>query len=151
LGASESLVFKVKKLSNGIKDLKTVRRGDTKPKKQTVATEKHVTIVQIAEGEWLNTSAYQSLLCQEALPEPLLPILNKKRFSRRMARLYTPPFPLQKHRCTLANCSFAAIFATPNLAGLRHLGHIAAEGQSYSSPKNGCSEANHLAIAGSQT
>jgi hypothetical protein len=28
--------------------------------------------------------------------------------------------------------------------------HIEAEGQSYGSPKNGCSETNHLAIAGCQ-
>jgi hypothetical protein len=29
-------------LSNGIKDLKTIKSGDPKPKKKTVATEKHV-------------------------------------------------------------------------------------------------------------
>jgi hypothetical protein len=42
LEALESLVFKVKKLSSGIKDLKTVKSGDPKPKKQTVANERRV-------------------------------------------------------------------------------------------------------------
>ncbi len=32
----------MKKLPNGIKDLKTVKSGDPKPKKKTVATEKRV-------------------------------------------------------------------------------------------------------------
>ncbi len=40
--ASASLVFQVKKLPNGIKDLKTFKNGDPKPKKKTVATEKRV-------------------------------------------------------------------------------------------------------------
>jgi hypothetical protein len=43
LEASENLVSKVKKLPNGIKDLKTVKSGDPKPKQKTVATKKHVT------------------------------------------------------------------------------------------------------------
>jgi hypothetical protein len=51
----------------------------------------------------------------------------------------------------LANYGFAAVFAAPKLAGLRHLAHIKAEGQCYSSAKNGCSEANRLAIAGCQS
>jgi hypothetical protein len=42
LEASESLVSKVKKLPNGIKDLKTVKRQDPTPKQKTVATKKHV-------------------------------------------------------------------------------------------------------------
>jgi hypothetical protein len=50
----------------------------------------------------------------------------------------------------LANCGFAAVFAAPGLAGLRHLGHNTAKGQSNGSPKNGHSEANCLAIAGCQ-
>jgi hypothetical protein len=37
--ASESPVFYIKMLPNNIKDLKTVKSGDPKPKKQTVATE----------------------------------------------------------------------------------------------------------------
>ncbi len=48
----------------------------------------------------------------------------------------------------LANYGFAAIFATPKLAGLQQVARIEAEGQSYGSPKNGRSEANHLANAG---
>ncbi len=40
--ASESLVFEVKKFPDSIKDLKTVKSGDQKLKKQTVATEKRV-------------------------------------------------------------------------------------------------------------
>jgi hypothetical protein len=49
LEASASLVFKVKKLPNGIKDFKTVKNGDPKPKKKTIATEKRVaaTIMRI--------------------------------------------------------------------------------------------------------
>jgi hypothetical protein len=42
LEASASLVFKVKKLPNGIRDLKTVKSGDPKLKKQTITTEKRV-------------------------------------------------------------------------------------------------------------
>jgi hypothetical protein len=42
LEASASLVFYVKKLPNGINYFKTVKSGDPKPKKQTVADEKHV-------------------------------------------------------------------------------------------------------------
>jgi hypothetical protein len=61
------------------------------------------------------------------------------------------PFPLQKHCRVLANCGFASVFATPKLAGLQHLGRIAAKRQRYGSPKNGHSEANHLAIAGCQS
>jgi hypothetical protein len=41
--ASESLVFKVKKLLKGLKDLKIVRSGSPKPKKQTIAAKKRVT------------------------------------------------------------------------------------------------------------
>jgi hypothetical protein len=40
-GVVESF-FKVKKLPSGIKDLKIIKSGDPKPKKPTVATEKHV-------------------------------------------------------------------------------------------------------------
>jgi hypothetical protein len=40
-GVGESC-FLSKKLPNSIKDLKTVKSGDLKPKKQTVATEKRV-------------------------------------------------------------------------------------------------------------
>jgi hypothetical protein len=43
LEASASLVFLEKKVPNGIKDLKTVKSGDPKPKKKTVATKKRVT------------------------------------------------------------------------------------------------------------
>jgi hypothetical protein len=43
LGAMESLVFLCKKkVIKGKKDLKTVKSGDPKPKKQNVATKKHV-------------------------------------------------------------------------------------------------------------
>ncbi len=41
-GVGESC-FLSKKLSNGVKDLKSVKSGDPKLKKQTVATEKRVT------------------------------------------------------------------------------------------------------------
>jgi hypothetical protein len=47
----------------------------------------------------------------------------------------------------LANYGFATVFAAPKLTGLQYLGHIEAKGQCYCSPKNGCSEANCLAIA----
>jgi hypothetical protein len=42
LEALASLVFKVKKLPNGVKDLKTVKSEDPKQKKQTVANKKRV-------------------------------------------------------------------------------------------------------------
>jgi hypothetical protein len=42
LEVSASLVFLVKKLPNSIKDLKTVKSIDPKPKKQTVATKKRI-------------------------------------------------------------------------------------------------------------
>jgi hypothetical protein len=38
----QSLVFYVKKLPNGITDLKTVKSGDPNLNKQTVTSEKHV-------------------------------------------------------------------------------------------------------------
>jgi hypothetical protein len=44
-GGVGSLVFKVKKLPNGLKDLKTVKSEDPKPKKQTVANEKRVAAI----------------------------------------------------------------------------------------------------------
>jgi hypothetical protein len=50
----------------------------------------------------------------------------------------------------MATYGFAAIFTAPKLAGLRQWG-IEAEGQRYGSPKNGCSKANRLAIAGCQS
>ncbi len=40
----------------------------------------------------------------------------------------------------LENYGFAAVFAAPTLAGLRHLARIEAEGHRYGSPKNGRSE-----------
>jgi hypothetical protein len=51
----------------------------------------------------------------------------------------------------LANYGFAAVVTAPKLTGLRHMAHIEAEGQRYSSPKNGHSEANRLVIAGCQS
>ncbi len=42
------------------------------------------------------------------------------------------------------NCGFTAAFSAPELAGLHHLGRIACEGQRYSLPKFGLSEAEHL-------
>jgi hypothetical protein len=73
-------------------------------------------------------------------------ILIKNRSSSQMVRL-----SLQEHRCALANCGFAAVFSIPKLTGLLHLGHIEAEGQCYSSPKNGHFEVDRLAIAGCQS
>jgi hypothetical protein len=84
-------------------------------------------------------------------PGFLLPILIKTRLSRRTVRSRTLPFPLRNHRCALANYGFATVFAAPKVAGLRQVPRIEAEGQSYGSPKNGQSEANHLAIAGCQS
>jgi hypothetical protein len=55
-----------------------------------------------------------------------------------------PLFPLQKHCCMLANCG--SIFVTSYLAGLQYLERMAGEGQRNSSPKNGHSKANHLAL-----
>jgi hypothetical protein len=48
----------------------------------------------------------------------------------------------------LANCGFAAIFATPKFAGLRYLGSIAGEGKRYSSINNGFFEVNNFATEG---
>jgi hypothetical protein len=66
------------------------------------------------------------------------------RFLSRTAGLHTPPFLLRKNCCVQAYCCFATIFACLKLDGLQHL-CIAGEGQCYGSPKNGLSEANHLA------
>jgi hypothetical protein len=41
-GGAGEFFFKVKKLPNGMKDLKTVKSGDPKPQKQTIATKKRV-------------------------------------------------------------------------------------------------------------
>jgi hypothetical protein len=55
-------------------------------------------------------------------------------------------FPCGNITCWLANSSFAAIFATPKLTGLHHLGHFAGKAQNYGSPKNSLFEENHLAV-----
>jgi hypothetical protein len=69
LGASESLVLKVKQLPNGIKDLKTVKSGDSKQKKQTVPPIMCRRYnVDSAEGGRLIAGAYQALLRQGMLP-----------------------------------------------------------------------------------
>ncbi len=64
--ASESFIFYIKKLPNGIKDLKTIKSEDPKPKKQTVATENMVLLLLrgIAESVRLTSGAYQAMLCQ---------------------------------------------------------------------------------------
>jgi hypothetical protein len=60
-------------------------------------------------------------------------------------------FPCKKNQGVLANCSFAAVFTVPMLAGLWHLGRISGEGQCYGSPINGLFEANYLATVGCQS
>jgi hypothetical protein len=66
LEALASLVFKVKKLPNSIKDLKTVKSGDPKPKKQTVATEKRVAAA--IERIPLKATAYCQRIPGAAMP-----------------------------------------------------------------------------------
>jgi hypothetical protein len=56
-------------LTNGIKDLKTVKSRDPKSKKQTIATEKHVAAaisqIPLKPNEWLIAGTYQALLRQD--------------------------------------------------------------------------------------
>ncbi len=82
-------------------------------------------------------------------PGSLLHILIEVRLSAGW-HLCTPPFPLQKHHSTLANCHFATLFTAPKLAGLRLLGRIESEGQRNSLLKNGLYEVNCLATGGCQ-
>jgi hypothetical protein len=62
-----------------------------------------------------------------------------------------PPFLLRNNRCSLANCRFAVVFATPNLDRELQLGRFAGKGQCYGSLKMGALKQNHLATAGCQS
>jgi hypothetical protein len=131
----------------------TVKSGDRKLKKHTAAAKKSVAATIAQNPLKVNGSApapTRHFFARICGPGSLLPILKINRFFSRTARSRTPPFPLRKHHCALANCSFASLFAAPKLAGFRHLGCIAAQGQRYCSPKNGHSEAYRLAGVGCQ-
>jgi hypothetical protein len=117
-------------------------------KKQAVATKKHVAAIAQNLLKANGSTPVPTRCCFTRIcgPGSLLPILIKNGFSSRTAYSRTPPFPLRKHYCTLADCGFAAAFAAPKFAGLRYPGYFAAEGQCYGSQKYGHSEANCLQL-----
>jgi hypothetical protein len=80
-------------LSNGIKDLKTVKSEEPKPNHCHRKTCRRRYCADSAEGEQLIASAFQELLRQEMLPWISATYLDKNRLSSRMVRSHTPPFP----------------------------------------------------------
>jgi hypothetical protein len=100
-GVKESCFLSKKKLPNGIKDLKTVKSGDPKPKKQTIATRKMCRCrycVDSGEGDGSLPTLTRCCFARICGPGSLsiylsLSILIKNRLSSRMARSCTPPFP----------------------------------------------------------
>ncbi len=85
---------------------------------------------EYSEAEWLSDESYQTLLCKHVLPW-----LSTCRHS-----LCSNIAAMQ-----LVNCGFAAVFAAPNLAGLRRIKAM------LWLIRYGLSEANHLAAGGCQS
>jgi hypothetical protein len=93
----------------------------------------------------VTANAYQTLLYQICCPGSLIHILIEIRFSSKAA------ISLAEKLLIAGKLQLYGCIHDPKIAGLRHLVHIAGNEQRYGSPKNGRSEANHLAIAGCQS
>jgi hypothetical protein len=90
-------------------------------------------------------TTYQALLHEDMLPWIFVRSLIEIRLSSRTARWCTPPFPLQKNCCAVANCGFPQYF--PSQKSLDY----GSWGNGYGSLKNGRSDANRLATEGCQS
>ncbi len=107
LGESERFVFKVEKLLNDIKDLKTVRnkaqnQGNrpSLPKKLVTAAIARYPLKENGSPPTRTRRCFARICCSRSL----LQILIEIRFS------CTLPFPLWEHCCVLANSSFPLYF-----------------------------------------
>jgi hypothetical protein len=127
-------------LPNGIKDLKTVKSRDPKPKKQTVANKKRVAAAIL----WIPLKANGSLpvptrrcYARKCCPGSLLHILIKNRLYSSTAHSRTPPFPWRKNRCALATCGFAAVFTALNPLDYGIWGIVQPKGKATAHPKMG--------------
>ncbi len=129
------------KVAKRWKDVKTVR-GAWPKTKETGCRHWKLVSAAIAWTTQLAKSPCFARVCY-------IPWL-KLGFPSRTVRLHTPPLPVRKHQCALANCGFATIIVTSKLAGLQKQGHIAGKRQCFGSLKNGHCEANHLATTGYQ-
>jgi hypothetical protein len=146
LGAMEKFVFEVKKLSNRIKDWKTVR-SQAQIRKYRPLLPKNMSPPQLQGLHWRRMGHRQRLSAFVALEHSCLSWL-KLGFPARWRTCTHLHFPYQKNCCTLANFGFDAVFAAPKLTGLRQIGCISTEAQCYGSIKNQPSEGNPLATAG---
>ncbi len=89
--ASKRLVFEVKNLPNGKKDLKTVKSEAQNRRKKTVAAKKRVSTT--IERNLLKANGSQPVIC---CPGSLLHILIEIRFFSGTVPLRMPPFPCGK-------------------------------------------------------